>query len=174
MITDYLGTAQVTYHGAPPSLSVPPSRHSLQQTSNNRCTYMTPPCIIFSFVPMYSFLFCSSSVFSLLFIFTLEIFFRGRHLGPCCPSGNVWPPVALAVKTCRREPMLPTAITHLVSQCRGAPRTGQSACKGRLGCCDRRSWCGLGCLNRHCCPRHGPHACPGEGLAVVLLSLIHI
>ena len=94
---------------------------------------MTPPCILFSFVHLQSILFCSSSLFSFLFIITLEIFFRDRHLGPCCPSaeptplaGNVWPPVALAVRTCRRAPMLPTAITHLVSQCRGAPRTDQS------------------------------------------------
>ena len=38
---------------------------------------------------------------------------------------------------------------------------------GGPGCCDRRSWCGLCCLNCHCCPKHGPHACQDEGLAVV-------
>ena len=36
---------------------------------------------------------------------------------------------------------------------------------GRPGCCDRRSWSDLGCLNRHCCPKHGPRARLDAGLA---------
>ena len=36
---------------------------------------------------------------------------------------------------------------------------------GGLGCCDRRSLCGLGCLSSHCCPKHGPHARQDDGLA---------